>query len=356
MNQPRLGRREAEQDAFITTVNRVLDFARERAIPLAFVGAVVAVLIVGGAWYASRQFDRRAEEFVTMFEASAKFDEALDAAGEERGQLLDQVAQELQRIEIPRYRLRAQFLAAHALLEKGEAAEAGRRFQALARAENGSLGLFAQIGYGAALEVQEDWEGALNAYDEAALSAYRSAPGYDVAWVDAAFGRGRAARRLGRPDLARAAYRSVVERHRQARDAALQAREQTLNRRIREFIQEHQGAAAGADLLALSQRLDEWIRATLQKPEAQQRGLDEAVRLLDEADAYRSALVEARRAEARGDDDSALFSYQTAVGEEIVVPTFDHYRRALLELERLGSLGLQPQAEGTQPASVPTPK
>jgi len=92
-------------------------------------------------------------------------------------------------------------------------------------------------------------------------------------------------------------------------------------------------------LTALHGKLDEWIQTTLQKPEAERRRLDDAIRIQQSIEEYLRALAEARQAENEGRMDSALYAYETAMGDRPISPTREEYQRAQLELERLALMG-----------------
>ncbi|MDA1192734.1 MAG: hypothetical protein O3A46_13760 [Candidatus Poribacteria bacterium] len=339
MNQDRLGQHnEQDEDPFLETVNRGIEFAKERAIPLAFAGALIIAAILGGVWFASSRTGSRVDDYVQMYDALVAFEDAQAATDAERAKELDGVISKLNAIQNPTYVPRARFIQGSAALAKGDGVEAARLFQSVVGVKNGVYGMYAQLGIGAAKEAQSDWNGALQAYAESAIAPYAAVPGYDSAWAEAAMGRARAARQSGDPNAARQAYEALVAKHVANRDKAIDARRQDLVEEAKSFLEVQEVPNPPSDLNALNQRLGEWIQATLQKPETQQTGLIDATRIQGDVEDFLKGMADAKKAIAQNPDDQSPYSYQIAAGDKTVTPTREQYQRAVLELERLGQM------------------
>lgn len=334
MDQKRVVSEELH-DPFLEKVNRALAYARERRIPLTVSVFVFAAVVVGGVWLVTQRRTKAIADYIEIHNAMEGFQKALQATGETRQADLGNVVANLSKIADEKSLPRARFFQARAAYEKGDLDEALRLFQETAKPENHLFGLYAQIFVGVTYEAQKKYAEAAQAYAERALAPFRDVSGYEDALTEAAFGRARVARQLGRPDDARAAYESVVRRYLEARDKALTLRKEALATDVRSFLQQVDAPSTETDLTALHGSLDAWIQTTLQKPEAERHRLDDATRLQREVEDYLRALAEARRSEAEGRTDAALYSYDSAIGDRPLSPTREQYQRALLELERL---------------------
>lgn len=326
---------EEFQDPFLEKVNRVLAYAREQSIPLILAVVVFAAVVVGGVWWMTQRRARTIADYIEIYNAMEGFQKALQATGDARQTDLGNVVTHLSKIADKKSLPRARFFQARAAYEKGDLDEALRLFQETAKPENHLFGLYAQIFVGITYEAQKKYAEAAQAYAESALASFRDVSGCEDALTEAAFGRARVARQLGRPDDARAAYESIIRRYLEARDKALDLRKEELVADVRSFLQQVDAPSTETDLTALHGNLDAWIQATLQKPEAERRRLDDAVRLQREVEDYLRSLAEARKSEAQGQMDTALYSYDSAIGDRSFSPTREQYQRALLELERL---------------------
>lgn len=338
MNQKRVVTEEP-QDPFVEKVNRATAFAKERSVPLGFAALLVVAGILAAVWFATQRRDVSITDYIAIHNAMDGFDKAIGATGDSRDTDLGNVAASLGKITDKQSLPRARFFQARAAYEKRDYTEAARLFQEAAKPENDVFGLYAQVSAGIANEAQKKYAEAAEAFAESRLAAFANVAGYQDALTEAAFGRARVARQLGRPDEARAAYESVARRYVEARDKAIAARKDELASDAKRHLAQMEAPATDSDLTALHGKLDAWIQSMLQKPAAERRGLDDATRIQISIEDYLKALADARKADEDGRADSALYSYDSAKGDKPVSPTREQYQRAQLELERLAHLG-----------------
>ena len=333
---------DQDQDRFLETVNRGVDFARARAVPLTFVGIAVVLVILLSVWLSNQRADATVAAYVDMHEALTAYEATAQASGDTRASELTAVAGRLAAIQGGQYDAQARFIEARAHLDNGSAPQAAQVFKATAVASNGSFGLYAQLGYAAALAAQEDWDGALGAYAESTLTPFQDVSGYDAAWTEAALGRAEMARRLGRPDEASRAYEAIVTRYEQRRDAAVSDREAELSQDAAAFLsaQEVTGAAT-TDLTAAHGALQAWVSEALAKPEAERSGLSDAVRIQKQIEQHLEARVYIATAAVEGSPESAAYRYAQTMGDTTISPSQTDYQRAQLELRRLAAMARQ---------------
>jgi hypothetical protein len=338
MNQKRVVTEEP-QDPFVEKVNRAVAYAKERSVLLGFAALAIAAAVLAGVWLATQRRGAVISDYIAIHNAMEGFDKALQATGETRKVDLGNVVTNLSKITDKKSLPRARFFRARAAYEKGDFAEAAKLFQEVAKPANSVFGLYAQVSVGVAHEAQKKYAEAAQAYADDLLAPFRDVPGYEDALTEAAFGRARVARQLGHPDDARAAYESVTRRYVEARDKAIAARKDELVSDAKSFLTQVDASATESDLTALHGKLDAWIQTTLQKPEAERRRLEDAIRIQRNIEDYLKALADARKAEDEGRTDSALYSYDSAMGDRPTSPTREQYQRAQLELERLALMG-----------------
>lgn len=330
---------DQDQDRFLESVNRGLEFAKRRAVPLTFVGVAAVLAILLGVWLANQRADASVAAYVDMHEALTAYEAAGQASADARAAELTAVIGRLAAIDGGAYEAQARYTEGRALLDNGSASEAAIVFRATADVENGSFGLYSQLGYGAALAAQEDWAGAFTGYSDASLSPYQETPGYDAAWTQATLARGEMARRLGRPADAKSAYEAVSARYEGRRDEAIAARESELVDDAVAFLATRSTtAAAPADLTAARAALDAWVSATLAKPEAERAGLTDGVRLQEDIETHFEARAQFAVAKVEGTEESASYLYRQAMGDATISPSLNDHQRAQLELSRLAAM------------------
>ena len=331
---------EQEQDPFFEAVDRGLEFARERAVPLIYTGIALLVGLVALVWFLSDRSSQRVDAYVQMYAAQATFDQTAQAPPDERADELARAAEQFARIENADYRIQATYMQARAALDKGDAEKSSGLFRQIASPTNGVVGLYSQLSLGAALEQAQEWEDATQAYTEATLDAYASVPGFGHAAAEAAFGRARVARQMGDPAAARDAYQSIVDTYRAAQRTAIADHESELARKVGDFLQ-GQGEPAQeplAPLESLESALHVWIDLTVQKAESQRTGLDAALRLRSQIESHRQAVVRMNEDAAKDVADPELNLGASAIGDAFLTPTGDQYQRAILQLARLDAM------------------
>jgi len=333
---------DQDQDRFLDTVNRGVDFARERAVPLTFVGIAVVLVILLSVWLTNQRADASVAAYVDMHAALTAYEATAQAAADTRAAELTAVAGQLASIQGGPYDAQARFTEARAHLDNDSAPQAAQVFRATASPENGAFGLYSQLGYAAALAAQEDWAGALAAYAETSLAPFQDVPGHDAAWTEAALGRAEMARRLGQPDEAKRAYEAIVTRHEQRRDAAVRDREAELSQDAADFLGAHDVVSAAAtDLTDAHGALQTWVASTLAKPEAERAGLAAAVRIQKQIEQHLEARAYIATAEIERSPESASHRYAQTMGDTTISPSQTDYQRARLELRRLAAMAGQ---------------
>ncbi|MBT3269580.1 hypothetical protein HN371_20715 [Candidatus Poribacteria bacterium] len=331
---------DQDQDRFLETVNRGVEFARARAVPLTFVGVAAVLLILLGVWLVNQRADAGVAAYVDMHEALAAYTAAGQASADARASELTAVVGRLASIDSGPYDAQARYTEGRALLDNGSAPQAAQVFRAAATPGNGPFGLYSQLGYASALAAQEDWTGALAAYSDASLAPFEAVPGYDAAWAEAALRRGDMTRLLGRPDEAKRAYEAVVSTYERRRDAAIAGQATELSENAATFLSAQDATAtAPADLTAALGALQTWISATLAKPEADRVGLSDAVRVQKQIEEHLEARVDIATAVAEGSPESASYRYTLAMGDTTIAPSQGDYQRAKLELSRVDAMG-----------------
>ncbi|MAF10263.1 hypothetical protein CMK11_07415 [Candidatus Poribacteria bacterium] len=331
---------DQDQDRFLETVNRGVEFARERAVPLTFAGVAAVLVILLGVWLVNQRADAGVAAYVDMHEALTAYAAAGQASADARASELTAVIGQLASIDGGPYDARARYTEGRALLDNGSAPQAAQVFLGAATPDNGPFGLYSHLGYASALAAQEDWAGAISAYSDASLTPFAAVPGYDAAWTEAALRRGEMARMLGRPDEAKQAYESVVAAYEQRRDGAIGDRASELAENAATFLAAQDPTASpAADLTAAHVALQTWVSATLAKPEAERAGLTDAVRIQKQIEEHLEARVEIATAVAEGSPESASFRYGVAMGDTTIAPAQNDYQRAKLELSRVDTMG-----------------
>ncbi|MBM3214332.1 hypothetical protein FJZ36_05405 [Candidatus Poribacteria bacterium] len=346
MNQKRVLGEEHETDPFVDKVNRVLDFVKARIAAVAFLAAVIVVAVLAGAWYFEHNRTEDVQSFVQMHEAVEDFEKATEASSAAESADLDAVIQKLSQVKAPSSLARAQYYRARAALAKGDLDEAARVFREAAVPANGIYGLFSQIGLGGVLEEKKDWTGASQAYAESALNPFMSVAGFGVATAEAILGRARVARRMGKPDEARAAYESLIAKHVESRAAAIRQYADDLAGRASTFLARVESPSTATDLVGVGSALDAWVQETLAKPESERTRVEDAIRIQTEIENHLRSLAEATKADAEGRTEAALYGYVSAAGDRPISPSREQYQRASLEIERL-SLSNAPAAART---------
>lgn len=324
-----------DSDKFLDAVNRWLEFAKERTVPIVFTGVLIVLGILGAVWYSTNASSKQAGTYAQLHGALNDLDKAIASTDAKRTADIESAAQRLAGIEDAHYLPRARFNQARALAEKGEHDKAAQLYKEVANPKNGIWGLAAQLAYAAELEQQKKWDEADQAYADSSFAAYDELDGYPFMVTEAAFGIGRVARMKGQPNEARAAFEEISRRYVEERDKAVVRREKELVEKAQSFLKELKATATGNDLQSLSQSLDQWIQTTLGLPAGKQIGLQDAQRLQREMESFRKALADAKKAEVEGNPDTAQYSYATALGDNFISPTREQYERAQLELARL---------------------
>jgi tetratricopeptide (TPR) repeat protein len=333
---------DQDQDRFLETVNRGVDFARARAVPLTFVGIAAVLVILLSVWLANQRADANVVAYVDIHAALTAYEATAQASEATRSSELTAVAGQLASIQGGPYDAQARFTEARAHLDNGSAPQAAQVFKATAVAGNGAFGLYSQLGYAASLAAQENWAGALAAYGEPTLTPFQDVPGYDAAWTEAALGRAEMARRLGQPDEAKRAYEAIVTRYEQRRSAAVSDREAELSQDAAAFLTAREVVgAATTDLTDAHGALQTWVSAVLAKPEAERAGLTDAVRIQKQIEQHLEARVYIATAEVEGSPESAAYRYSQTMGDTTISPSQTDYQRAQLELRRLDTASAQ---------------
>ncbi len=330
---------DQDQDRFLESVNRGLDFAKQRAVPLTFVGVAAVLVILLTVWLVNQRADAGVAAYVDMHEALAAYQAAGQATAETRASELTAVIARLAAMDGGPHEAQARYTQGRALLDNGSASQAATVFKANATAGAGAFGLYSQLGYASALAAQENWSGAASAYSDASLAPYQDVPGYDAAWTQAALARAQVARRDVRPADATRAYEAVSARYEQAREAAMEARGAELVNDASMFLAiGPTPGPAPADLASARSAVEAWVNATLAKPQADRVGLTDGLRLQRTIETHFESRAAFAVAQAEGAEESSSYLYRDALGDATVSPSLGDHQRAQLELSRLAAM------------------
>ena len=360
----RLTKEEIQEDKFIEGLLKTYQFLKENLRTIIIVVGIVVIAVAGYAAYYQNQENRRAEATIALREATetyrtaeaSLFDaEKLAESEESLATAQTQLQQIFEKYPNTSFADKARYQYASSLYYQGNYAEARSQFQQIIenhQPENQIYSLYAQKAIGNTYEQEGNYKKAIDAYQAKAFSPTPELSPEIRRFVltEAKFNQAIVYEKSGDADVARAAYKEIVDEFRTTLEAGI-------TQKSLEVIEE-----AKVVIAAIGETLD---LSNAEKLENEKRYYDAYVAYADAIRAYKvnkdiqgglsaelrkqigsfekeamtiiNNVQNARRDDEKGRESSALYSYGLVVELEKLGLSRRLYENALLHYKRLES-------------------